>query len=1025
MASVWTPYRLKSSFCAWLTMFLLLTVWALALGDERASAQEYVFRPYRQSQGLGNLSVNSLAADRQGFLWVATENGVYRFLGSGFQRFGSGMGGIGEQEIEQVFSAPDGTLWVGGEANLYRWGGQNFQAASPKPIVLMNDTSIAWEGPGRLLVLSHANLYRFRYKADGGVLGYERVFSPQLIGAHPSLAQLGGISALPDGTVWMACGRMLCSWRSGKLTEWASRQGVAPDLYRSFLQDHQGALWAVGQRHVVELPRASDGLRRVFIDRSLPAAGEGGIYQRLPIACDPLGRIIVSLSGGIARWNGAGWQTIGKRNGLNSTHVTAFQFDENGSLWLGSSGTGLHHWIGYGDWQGWTDRQGLPSSNIWSIGPFEGDRVLLGTERGPASVDSGSGAVTLPTRSWTYGQVTGMIAAPNEPASERYLVSTASGALVRMEGRPARASLVGDLHRYIYGLRRDALGRTLAIAGEEVFDVSALLKAKTSKETTNLSSLARTIAPLPEPKALLGRRIWMLGGCLSPDRAVWLVSENGILRSAREANQDHWSHPLVEGLRSPLPRLDGLACGQDGGLWAIVGDSAIWHLVYEPSRKAADGTARGADRLVATQLVLPKALQTISAVQLFVDSRGWLWICTDDGLLVWNGSAWRQLTQEDGLIWNDVNAGNMASGPDGSIWVGTSGGVSRILHPEQLFATRAPLVSIVSARLGSEPLPVGGGVDLAWSRQDLSFQFAAANSLDRANLVFYYRIVGLHSDWIESREETAHFQALSPGTYGFEVFAQDRASGARSEEAEFRFRVKPPWWRTLWFYALCGLSFALGILALFRLRTRHLVGQQRRLESMVRERTAQLEISREELRHQASHDGLTGLLNRVAILNALERELARASRGATSLTLVLADIDHFKAINDTYGHPAGDEALRRFAAALADNVRPYDQVGRYGGEEFLLVLVGVDSSEMEDRLVALHRSISGLQINHAEVSFVIHCSLGVAQLECGHRPIDQKLALVAADDALYQAKRAGRNCFVVARLDGTNQDGGG
>ena len=143
------------------------------------------------------------------------------------------------------------------------------------------------------------------------------------------------------------------------------------------------------------------------------------------------------------------------------------------------------------------------------------------------------------------------------------------------------------------------------------------------------------------------------------------------------------------------------------------------------------------------------------------------------------------------------------------------------------------------------------------------------------------------------------------------------------------------------------------------------------------------------------------------------------------MTVVLADIDHFKQINDTYGHLAGDEALRRFSAALAAGVRSYDHVGRYGGEEFLLILVGIDSARgdtqggpggVRERLVALHESISGLNVVHDGASFVVNCSLGVVQLEDLQGGGDQKLALAAADEALYEAKRTGRNRFIFGHL---------
>ena len=101
------------------------------------------------------------------------------------------------------------------------------------------------------------------------------------------------------------------------------------------------------------------------------------------------------------------------------------------------------------------------------------------------------------------------------------------------------------------------------------------------------------------------------------------------------------------------------------------------------------------------------------------------------------------------------------------------------------------------------------------------------------------------------------------------------------------------------------------------------------------------------LRCKATQDGLTGLLNHVAILQALSKEMDRARRESRTLVLAMADLDHFKRVNDVFGHQTGDEALRAFAAAVKGVIRVYDHAGRYGGEEFLLVLPEIPQEAVE------------------------------------------------------------------------------
>jgi two-component system cell cycle response regulator len=172
----------------------------------------------------------------------------------------------------------------------------------------------------------------------------------------------------------------------------------------------------------------------------------------------------------------------------------------------------------------------------------------------------------------------------------------------------------------------------------------------------------------------------------------------------------------------------------------------------------------------------------------------------------------------------------------------------------------------------------------------------------------------------------------------------------------------------------------------------------------------------ERFRYLAEHDELTGLLNRRAVLLALEREIVRASRDRTAVTIVLGDLDHFKQVNDVYGHLAGDAALRRFASALSESMRPYDSAGRYGGEEFLLVLPGISTADVKDRLSVLHEAISNLAVQEVQADFRITCSLGAVVVVGAEDLGDQGAALAAADCALYEAKETGRNRVVLHLL---------
>jgi diguanylate cyclase (GGDEF)-like protein len=161
----------------------------------------------------------------------------------------------------------------------------------------------------------------------------------------------------------------------------------------------------------------------------------------------------------------------------------------------------------------------------------------------------------------------------------------------------------------------------------------------------------------------------------------------------------------------------------------------------------------------------------------------------------------------------------------------------------------------------------------------------------------------------------------------------------------------------------------------------------------------------QDLRARATVDGLTGLLNRSAFLDLAENELRRLRRTGTAASIILADLDHFKAINDQFGHSAGDSALQAFARACSGTVRSTDLVGRYGGEEFILLLPGVTPDRARE--IAADISVRLHQSGSAVIPRLPTVSYGIASTGAGAGSLDA--AVISADAALYQAKTLGRD----------------
>ena len=173
---------------------------------------------------------------------------------------------------------------------------------------------------------------------------------------------------------------------------------------------------------------------------------------------------------------------------------------------------------------------------------------------------------------------------------------------------------------------------------------------------------------------------------------------------------------------------------------------------------------------------------------------------------------------------------------------------------------------------------------------------------------------------------------------------------------------------------------------------------------------AQLIEARDALHDQATRDGLTGLHNRTAILDALHEELARAARRKAGVGVLLVDLDHFKSINDTWGHLAGDAVLREASRRMEDVVRTYDRVGRYGGEEFLAVLPDCSREALLEVGERVRAVVSASPVYAEGTSIPVTASVGAAWISgaCASDALVRE-----ADEALYAAKRAGRNQVVM------------
>ena len=224
--------------------------------------------------------------------------------------------------------------------------------------------------------------------------------------------------------------------------------------------------------------------------------------------------------------------------------------------------------------------------------------------------------------------------------------------------------------------------------------------------------------------------------------------------------------------------------------------------------------------------------------------------------------------------------------------------------------------------------------------------------------------------------------------------------------------IYAPWW-TSTLQLVGGLAFFIAILLWLGKKLLRQISIRERLEQQLHLVSDGLAQANKELSSIAMKDALTQLANRRAFDAALTRELARARREGTSISLLMLDVDHFKKFNDNYGHPAGDVCLHRIASAIGTQVtRPTDLSARYGGEEFVVLLPGTSALGVAAVAERIRHAVASLEIAHAHSSEgIVSVSIGGATIDAGFVTAQATDLITAADTAMYEAKRAGRNRF--------------
>jgi diguanylate cyclase (GGDEF)-like protein len=980
-----------------------------------------------------NLFVLSLLQDRQGFIWIGTvSRELYRYDGIRTTKYVNDPGNqnsLPNDRISALFEDKNGNIWAGTSSGLARFNPKtnDFTLFTPKsgPNNHRVVKKIISDGKDGLWLATWGGLQHFDLKSHQFQIYSNDPLQPGSLAKN----DVNALAMDEKGGLWVA------TWPGGidylapnatTFQHYRIDSAIQPDsklnIIRSLYFDRRQRLWMGTESGIVLWQSGTDWSQRKKLVS--PPNRINSIFE------DKDANIWVATRwAGLLRWDELNQAFIHYTHQTKDSHslpsndITAIIQDRTGILWIGSFTDGVS-WLNLNS-KGFKrfipyDRDtenSKPNNFITSIASDENGYLWLG----------GGSGFSL------FDPVTDNIL-------RRFHVNSGQS-----------GSLSED---FVYSLYQ-APGGSLWIGTSA--GLNRLDKEKNQMTVIHFNNLASNFISRIVP---------------GQGNILWLGTGNSMIRydSASGAYKQFTHDPAdpdsrsVNGASAILEDSAGrvwVGSEASGGGLDIMDQASgkFRHYRHDPSNPASltndyvtalfqdkrgifwVGTSQGLNRAVPNakgelefrSYVNKNGLGPLHILSLHGDNNGHIWISTAAGLSKLDPETEHveHYSASDGLTDGFIVASS-AKTKDGTLYFGGTKGMTAVYPDMVQNMSMTPQVAITDIMIFNHSMKDGlygagaqlsGSVTdpkeltLSWRESVFALEFAALHYINPLKNRYAYRLEGFDKNWVETdaTHHTATYTNLSPGKYIFRVKAANNKGVWNETGTALAITITPAFWQTWWFRILVTIFSLVMLFAIYLWRISHLTLLQKKLRKLVAERTAELETSNMKLAALSITDGLTGIANRRAFDETLEKEWEHAVRAQHSLALAMIDVDLFKKYNDHYGHQKGDKCLLTVAHVLNENVRrSIDLVARYGGEEFAFIAPLTDDASAFNMAENICKSLENLALAHEMSPFgVVTVSIGVAVIT----PSDterSEILVKKADEALYLAKEQGRNRVVLA-----------